>query len=276
MILVIFCIGLLFFSYATGFAGGPLQVVADYIFVPMQNGLGKASSRIYETLQEGQTKKELVAENEELKARLSELETRLGSIQLEANELASLRELYDLDKSLPDYKTTGAHVIARGSNNWFSTFTIDKGSADGIVRDMNVIAGSGLVGIVTEVGKNYAVVRSIIDDTANVSAMVSSTGDNCIVSGNLKRMADSNMIDITGLEDKKDRVKAGEALVTSNISDKYLKGIQIGYISKLHTDSNDMTKSGTVTPVVDFKHLTEVLVIMKLKKTGNMSGGMGE
>ena len=56
--------------------------------------------------------------------------------------------------------------------NWFSTFTIDKGSKDGIAADMNVMAGSGLVGIVTEVGPTWAKVRSIIDDSSNVSAMV--------------------------------------------------------------------------------------------------------
>lgn len=79
-------------------------------------------------------------------------------------------------------------MIGKGTSNWFNTFTIDKGSKDGIKVDMNVIAGSGLVGIVTDVGKNYAVVRAIIDDTSNVSGMILSNNDNCIVSGNLKSM----------------------------------------------------------------------------------------
>jgi rod shape-determining protein MreC len=64
----------------------------------------------------------------------------------------------------------------------------------------------------------------------------------------------------------------GGSVVTSNISSKFLPGILIGYISELNEDSNKLTKSGTVTPVVDFKHLQEVLVILELKEVGNENG----
>ena len=179
-----------------------------------------------------------------------------------------MRELYDLDQNYADYKTTGAHVIAKGTSNWFNTFTIDKGSKDGIKADMNVIAGSGLVGIVTDVGKNYAVVRSIIDDNSNVSGMMLSTNDNCIVSGNLKSMTESNMILFSNLEDVDHKVSTGESVITSNISDKYLPGLLIGYVTEVTDDNNNLTKSGKITPVVDFKHLQDVLVITQLKETG--------
>ena len=87
-------------------------------------------------------------------------------MQLQQSELEDLQKLYKLDQQYSGFKKTGARVIARGSSNWFNTFTINKGSQDGIKVDMNVIAGDGLVGIVTKVGKNYAIVRSIIDDTS--------------------------------------------------------------------------------------------------------------
>ena len=159
-------------------------------------------------------------------------------------------------------------MIAKGTSNWFNTFTIDKGSKDGIKADMNVIAGSGLVGIVTDVGKNYAVVRSIIDDNSNVSGMMLSTNDNCIVSGNLKSMTESNMILFSNLEDVDHKVSTGESVITSNISDKYLPGLLIGYVTEVTDDNNNLTKSGKITPVVDFKHLQDVLVITQLKETG--------
>ena len=133
---------------------------------------------------------------------------------------------------------------------------------------MNVIAGSGLVGIVTDVGKNYAVVRSIIDDNSNVSGMMLSTNDNCIVSGNLKSMTESNMILFSNLEDVDHKVSTGESVITSNISDKYLPGLLIGYVTEVTDDNNNLTKSGKITPVVDFKHLQDVLVITQLKETG--------
>lgn len=267
--LLIVCVAVLFFSFATGFAGGPLQAAADFIFAPMQKGINSAGGQIYKQTELMQSKRELQAENEELSSRVSELETKLTNMQLQESELERLQELYKLDKTYSDYPTTGAHVIARGTSNWFNTFTIDKGSADGITRDMNVIAGSGLCGIVTDVGTHYSIVRALIDDTTNVSAQIVSTEDNCIVSGDLKEMNESNMIDLSELEDSSDKVESGDAVVTSNISDKYLPGILIGYVTNLTEDENGLTKSGTITPVVDFKHLSDVLVITKIKETGD-------
>ena len=265
-ILVIICAMLLALNYVTGFSGGVLKSVSNYIFVPMQKGIDIVGASILETGESAKTKEELIAENEALSIQVSELTTQLTNMQLQQKELERLTGLFELASDYQQYETTGARVIARGNSNWFSTFTIDKGSSDGIKVDMNVIAGSGLVGIVTSVGPNYAVVRSVIDDSSNVSGMILDTSDNCIVSGDLRMMTDSNMIGLSELSDDDDEVQIGTAVVTSNISSKYLPGILIGYVSDLKKDANDLTKSGTITPVVDFMHLQEVLVIMETKE----------
>ncbi|MBR1633697.1 MAG: rod shape-determining protein MreC [Lachnospiraceae bacterium] len=267
--LTIVCIVLLFINYATGFTGGPLMTVANYVFVPMQRGMDYVGNSISSSNEEAKTRSELLEENEQLRAQVDELTTRLTDIQLQQTELDELLTLYDLDSTYKEYKMTGAHVIARGMSNWFSTFTIDKGTSDGIKKDMNVLAGSGLVGIVTQAGQHYSTVRAVIDDTNNISAMILDTDDNCIVSGNLKMMTESSMIALSALEDKEDKVKSGDAVVTSNISDKYLPGLLIGYVNELEIDSSGLTKSGTMTPVVDFKHLRDVLVILETKETSD-------
>lgn len=268
LLLTVICIMLLFAGYATGYAGEPIRTICNYVFVPMQKGLDYVGESISITSDDTKTKEQLIAENAQLQEQIDELSTQLTNTRLQQSELDTLRELYDLDQTYADYKTTGAHVIGKGTSNWFNTFTIDKGSKDGIKVDMNVIAGSGLVGIVTDVGKNYAVVRAIIDDTSNVSGMILSNNDNCIVSGNLKSMTESNMITFSNLEDSEDKVSTGDSVVTSNISDKYLPGLLIGYVTDITEDNNNLTKSGEITPVVDFKHLQDVLVIMQLKETG--------
>lgn len=268
LLLTVICIMLLFAGYATGYAGEPIRTICNYVFVPMQKGLDYVGESISINSDDTKTKEQLIAENEQLQEQVDELSTQLTNTRLQQSELDTLRELYDLDQTYADYKTTGAHVIGKGTSNWFNTFTIDKGSKDGIKVDMNVIAGSGLVGIVTDVGKNYAVVRAIIDDTSNVSGMILSNNDNCIVSGNLKSMTESNMITFSNLEDSEDKVSTGDSVVTSNISDKYLPGLLIGYVTNITEDNNNLTKSGKITPVVDFKHLQDVLVITQLKETG--------
>ena len=268
LLLTVICIMLLFAGYATGYAGEPIRTICNYVFVPMQKGLDYVGESISINSDDTKTKEQLIAENEQLQEQIDELSTQLTNTRLQQSELDTLRELYDLDQTYADYKTTGAHVIGKGTSNWFNTFTIDKGSKDGIKVDMNVIAGSGLVGIVTDVGKNYAVVRAIIDDTSNVSGMILSNNDNCIVSGNLKSMTESNMIIFSNLEDSEDKVSTGDSVVTSNISDKYLPGLLICYVTDITEDNNNLTKSGEITPVVDFKHLQDVLVITQLKETG--------
>lgn len=267
MILSIVCIMLLFFSYSTGFSGGPLETIANHIFIPMQKGIDYIGSSIAISSADTKTREELVAENEELQAQVDELNSTINNYELKLKELDELQELYELDQTYYDYETTGARIIGKGTSNWFNTFTIDKGTKDGIAVDMNVIADGGLVGIVTSVGDSYAVVRAIIDDTSNVSSTISSTEDNCIVSGSLENMTASNLILFSDLDDDEDKVAIGDVIVTSNISDKYLPGLMIGYVSSVSLDENELTKSGTVTPVIDFKHLSNVLVIKQLKES---------
>ena len=96
--------------------------------------------------------------------------------------------------------------------------------------------------------------------------MVLSTSDNLIVTGNLESY-EKGVISFSKLQDSADVVVIGDKVVTSNISDKYLPEILIGYITTIESDSNNLTKSGTLTPAVDFEHLDEVLVITTLKQT---------
>ena len=164
------------------------------------------------------------------------------------------------------YEKVAARVIAKDSGNWFQIFRINKGADDGIRENMNVIAGGGLVGIVTDVGANYATVRSIIDDSSRVSCMSMRSGDNCIVSGDLTLYKEG----LLGLDHVKKEadIQEGDKIVTSNISDVFLPGILVGYAKELTTDSNNVTKSGEILPVAHFDNLQEVLVITQLKDGG--------
>ncbi|MGN0341568.1 MAG: rod shape-determining protein MreC [Roseburia sp.] len=266
--LTVVCIAGMYISFSLNLSGGPLNTVAGAIFGPMQRGINAMGTWISDTADNFKKLDEVMAENEELKTQVDELTQELNATKLEQYELESLRELLELDKQYSDYDKTAANVIGKDSGNWFQTFIIDKGSKDGIEVDMNVIASGGLVGIVYDVGPHYAKVRSIIDDTSQVYAMVLSTSDNCVVSGNLTTMSNDQVIEFSNLNDSDNEVQIGDQIVTSNVSSKYLEGILIGYISTISDDSNNLTRSGTLTPAVDFEHLQQVLVILEKKETG--------
>ena len=209
--------------------------------------------------------KKLAAENEELQKQVDELQAKNTTLSQDQEELDRLRALYSLDTDYSEYDKVAAQVIGKDTGNWYSTFLINRGSSDGIEVDMNVIADGGLVGIVTETGAHWATVRSIIDDSSNVSATVTSISQNCMVTGDLQMMDDGE-IRFIQLTDKEDQVQEGDKIVTSSVSNKFLKGILIGYISEVSTDANKLTKSGTIIPAVDFNDIQEVLVIKELKQ----------
>ena len=265
-ILTILCTGMVLLTFNTTIFSGPLNVVAGYVVVPFEEGISSAGSYLHSRYEELGQMRDLLAENENLKQQIDALTIENTGLQQDRYELTNLRELYKLDSQYDEYEKIGARIIARDPGNWFYSFVINKGEDDGLAVDMNVMAGSGLVGRIVDTGPHWAKVKAIIADDSNVSAMVLSSSDNMIVSGDLKLYA-SGVISFEQLVDSADVVVEGDKIVNSNISDKYLPGILIGYISTINRDSNNLTKSGYITPAVDFEHLEVVLVILEMKQT---------
>lgn len=262
--LTILCLLLIGVSYAFEDILTPLRYITGVTITPMQRGVNVVGEWVGDKLDLLADIQTLQAENQELRRQLEEYQTE-NRIQIsDTNELDDLRELYELDSRYPNYEKVAANVISKDAGNWFDTFIIDKGTNVGIQEGCNVIAGNGLVGIVVEAGPNYAKVRSIIDDNSNVSAMFLTDPTLCSVLGDEKYM-DEGYIRAEYI-DKDTEVSEGDELITSNVSDKFLPGITIGYVSNLTLDSNNLTMSADVTPAVDFDHIQTVLVILELKQ----------
>ncbi len=261
----VLCIILIFISVRYEDKVQPVKNAVTGVFTPMQKGINTVGKWITDKVELLSNIKDLQQENKELKEQLAETTYQNRILQQEGYELDTLRDLYELDKRYPSYPKVAATIISKDTNNWYNRFIIDKGSDDGLEVGMNVLAGNGLVGIITEVAHNNATVRSIIDDASNVSGMFLKTNDQCNVKGNLE-LIDNGLIEVQAI-DKDAKIEEGYEIVTSTISPKYLPGILIGYVSDVTLDSNNMTKSGYLTPAVDFTNLTTVLVITELKET---------
>lgn len=263
-ILTCLCTVLMGLTIGTEIFNKPLNTIVGYVVVPFQQGISKTGSWLSGRKDELIQIRQLLEENVQLRQQLDDLMVENTLLQQEKTELSRLRELYQLDNQYDEYHKVGARIIARDSGNWYSSFVIDKGSDDGLSIDMNVIASGGLVGRISEIGPNWARVTSIIADNSNVSAKTLSSSDTMIVSGDLQTMQ-NGVIRFSQLIDSQDNVMVGEKVVTSHISDKYLPNILIGTIHTINKDSNNLTKSGYLTPAVDFEHLEEVLVITDMK-----------
>ena len=247
------CIIFVSTSFFTDSLVAPLRNAVSMVVVPLQKGMNNLGLWTYDKVTTLQEISVVLDENNELKNQIDNLTEENNQLRQDSYELTRLRELYKLDEKYPGYTKVGARVIGVTTDNWSKAFKVDKGLDDGIKKDMNVIASGGLVGIVAEVGKNYSIVKTIIEDN----------NDTCIVEGDIE-LSDSGLVHLNHI--KADiTVRNGDKIVTSNISDKYLQGILIGYAKDVTADSNNLTQSGYLVPAVDFNNLQEVLIITEMK-----------
>lgn len=260
-----FCVSAIVATLASGVTSAPLKEAAGLIIVPFEKSIASIGQWMTDVQDSFWEKEDLIQQNEELQTTVDTLTEQNNVLLQDQAELARLEQLYELDEEYTDYPKVAARIISKDPGNWYDTFMINRGSNDGIRVDNNVIAGKGLVGIVTEVGSNWATVRSIIDDSSNVSAMTVSTDDICVVEGDLE-LIDEGKLRFSQLYDREDKVSVGERIVTSNISDKYVEGLFIGYVSEIELDTNNLTKTGTLVTPVDFQHLKDVFVITTNKQ----------
>ncbi len=268
VIIVVACVVLMLVSFKFQEKMTPVRSAIGNVITPMQNGINKIGAKIAEQIEYINTVKNLVDENKELKKQIEQLSSENKLLQHDKYELENFRKLYDLDGQYESYPKVTARVVSSGNDNWYNTFIIDKGSDDGLAVNMNVMAGDGLVGIITDVNKSYSRVRSIIDDASNVAGTFLKTSDGCIVSGNLSLM-NEGVIEITDIKGTAN-VKDGYAVVTSQISDKYLPGILIGYVKDIKRDSSNITQTGRLMPAADFSKLNMVLVITQVKDSEDL------
>lgn len=264
MLAVFLCVCLIFFSYRFPQFFNPVRSGINSVLVPMQKGIHVIGDRINETQAKFDDVEKIRAEKDALEREVAELREKNERLEQDLYDMELFRQLLELDQTYPEYTKVGANIIARDSTGFYASFTIDKGEKDGMKVDMNVIAGAGLVGIITQVGPNYSIVRSIIDNDSYVSATIMKTGDPCIVAGNLALLMKEGFIGVKDISINS-LAKNNYKIYTSELSERYLPGLLIGYLTKISTEADGLSKAGYLTPVVDFEHLSTVLVIKELK-----------
>lgn len=202
----------------------------------------------------------VLKENEKLKAEISKLNQQIIKNRLTTLELQELRELsssLNYVGGMENYTHVTADVIALDGSNWFNLFTINAGIEDGVKKDSIVVGGDGLIGRVLEVGNDWAKIISLIDENSNVSFQVSRNLQLLgILSGDGKGSLKGYMLDPEA------SVGEGDMLLTSGIG-IYPQGIPIGKVSSVTLDKDSLLKTLTIEPVVYFKNIQKVTVIIQ-------------
>lgn len=200
-----------------------------------------------------------------LKAEVAALEIENKSRKDYINENKRLKELLDLRENTMDmYDTVTARVVSYEPNSWYDTVMLGKGTDDGIEKDDIVITNLGVVGRVTDCGKNWAKVSTIINSSNSVGVKLSRTGDVGVVSGDANLAQEKNA-KLEYLSNDKNLIK-GDILVTSGLGGVYPPDLTIGKVTRICSDSAGNLDYGIVETSVDFSSLYEVLVITGVKE----------
>ncbi len=203
----------------------------------------------------------LKEQTEELKVKVEELQEENRQLQELRSENDRLRLMLDFKEKYSDYEYVGAQVIAKQPGNWFNTFTIDKGTADGLEYRNVVMSSKGVVGYIYDIQKHSAKVMSIIDIDSSVSALISRTRDTAVVKGDLA-LQNNGLCKMSNISKDADIV-VGDNIITAGLGGIYPKGLLVGKIKEIEEMPHEISQEAIIEPVVDFKRLEEVFVILK-------------
>lgn len=255
---VAFC-GMIIYSLqsdANGISSSVSTVVS-----PLQKIVYNINSRVKETVDFFLNFSEVKLENEELKEKNTKLANELIEYESLKDEVERLREALNFTESKNNYKYVGVNIIGYSGNSLSDGYIIDKGSNDGIAKNMVVVSSKGLVGKVTKVSSNFAIVQSILNENIAVAVMDQQTREATGVLQGLSDKKDNNMPVVYNLPINSD-VKEGDIIITSGLGKIYPKEIPVGTVVSVEEDNVKVMKSAVVEPFVNFNELEELFVVI--------------
>ena len=229
------------------------------ILTPIRTGTARLTDKAQELYGYIFKYESLAAENEALKQQLSDIENNARIADTVTRENQRLRDLLELKNANEDYSLVDAYIISWSSNDWSSTFTINRGTNVGIQVGMCAVTANGeLVGLVQEAGSNYAVIKSIMDSSLEISATISASGYNGMVKGGYSE----------GLSDKL-RMNYLPSSATIHINDQvvttgstvYPRGLIVGKVVDAGFADTGVAKYAVLEPAAEIDALEQVFVI---------------
>lgn len=260
MALLIICLllGIINFTSTNRENATTIEKTIREMYTPLQSGVNSVASFFHGFGSIFSNKQSLLYTMKDLEKENKQLKLENQTLREDTDELLRLRSIVDFtDENKLTYNLVAARVIARSPNNWYKTLTINKGSQQGIAKDMAVISPDGLVGRIESINQNSAQVFLITDREVAVGAILQRTREtNGIVEGK----GDSYLLGMNNIPYYSE-IRKGDRVITSGLSEYYPKGILIGTIKQTKKEPGGLLLSAEVTPGVDFDKLEEVLVV---------------
>ncbi|MGD0153315.1 MAG: rod shape-determining protein MreC [Thermacetogeniaceae bacterium] len=266
----VLCLGVAHF--APNFAGSVAARGVHEVLAPAQDKMMLAWRSGGSFLGYFASVRRLQDENNQLKQQLSNQiweNDRLREYVYENQRLQKLLEF----KQRNDLRFTllGARVISRSPSNWYNTMVVDRGSGDGVKKDMVVVSDAGLVGRVDAVGPHTAEVLLILDREGAVGVMVSESGTQGVIEGNKEDPGVLRMIDLP----YDANLTPGQTVVTSGLGGIFPQDVPIGQVLKFNKGGSDLDMYALVQPYVDFNRLQDVFIITETRSVPQSGASPG-
>ena len=257
IVAVLLSAGLLVLSNATGHSLPDMLV--EGVMAPFRYGLQSLTNGAEQFYSYMFQYEALAAENEALKAQIASMESDARQADSYQRENQRLRNLLELSTTREDFKLVDGYIIAKSSTDWSSTITINKGTNAGIARDMCVVtANHEVVGLVTEAGPDYAVIKTVLDSSLEISATIASSGYSGMVKGGYtdgrKDMMRMDYLPSSAI------IRNNDQVVTSG-STVYPRDLIMGYVVDAGFGDTGVAKYAMLVPAVDFGRLEQVFVL---------------
>lgn len=257
-------------SAQTGTAMPMLSRVGAMLLTPVQQVTASVSYSAQQFFTEYFSGPRLAQENDALKEENARLRNQLVEYDRIKAENDQLKNYLDIKEKNPDFDFEPAMVIGRNSADRFYSFTIDKGTSDGVSVDDPVITSSGLVGIVSEAGISHSKVLTILDTTINIGVMDSTTRETGVANGELQ-LAEQGLFTVSYLP-RDGGAKVGDLITTTGIGGLYPRGLVVGRISDIYPDSRGLSLNAITEPLEDIRNVRDVLVIKQFEGQASAAG----
>ena len=231
------------------------------VISPLQKIIYNANDKLKESFDFFINFSKVKQENEELAAKNAELENKLVEYNRMKDENTTLREMFDYSQANQNYNYLGCNIVGYSGGNISNGYVIDKGTNDGVKKDMIVITPQGLVGKVTKSESSYSIVQTILNENIAVASMVESTRE---TTGILQGATDNKNKNLAVLSNIPidSEIKEGDVILTSGLGGMYPKEIRIGEVVSVEIDTVGIMKKAVVKPYVDFNKLEGLFVVV--------------
>lgn len=259
LVAVLIALTLAILSAVSGGKISPVGSLLNIIAKPFQSAGTSISNFFEDKANRSLRYDEMEKENAELKQRIAGLEAELRERDSMESENKQLRAALGLRNKNASMTFEDAEIVAKNSDNWSRTFTINKGSNSGIEVNDCVIVAEGMIGYVSEVGANWATVTAVTDTTMEAAAIASRTRDVASAEGDFELMSDGKFR--LSYLSKDTQIREGDVIETSGVGDLFPKGIVLGRVVEVRTESHGIAKYAVVAPVCDLDCVNHVMVI---------------